>query len=88
MWDTARKQAFDYVGNGLRKWTHSTMFIIAKDKQFKMFEVPGSQMVNGATWTSLRINNNGTQHLNKIRTVYLRTVMRFNGFCWRSKQEQ
>lgn len=40
------------------------MFIIAKGKQFKMFEVPGSQMVNGATWTSLRINNNGTQHPN------------------------
>lgn len=40
------------------------MFIIAKGKQFKMFEVPGSQMVNGATWTSLRINSSGTQHPN------------------------
>lgn len=61
-WDTARKQAFDYVRNGLRKRAHSTMFIIAKGKQFMMFEVPGSQMANGATWTSLGINNNGTQH--------------------------
>lgn len=38
------------------------MLIIAEGKQFMMFEVPGSQMANGATWTSLGINNNGTQH--------------------------
>lgn len=61
-WENARAQAFGYITEGLRKRLHKTIAIVARGRQFVMFEVPGSQVDSIAPWVNLGLNNDGTQH--------------------------